>query len=698
MTVNAKIRTVDYNFMQNDVARVLGTGVSNFGYGQLVESSPVSLSSKITVNQISQLRNDIIQCYRHIFGTIPTELSAPQEGNLVTWTPLGAIISEYNIGEYNETDYNVVDLTSQVVSPFNQYPVFSSDIVANRFNSSPFLEDRLTLPTNATSTIWPGPFGEFWRTTIECRVTVSFASADDARFFFNTGGQIKFTSTRTGGADTDQNSIWSNFLQNTVGLQGFGGNFPTPGIGSLDGGNFYRLTNNFTSPYYNVNSTGAYSLNTFKLWARAIDAPNNDNSAGGATILEFLIEWVDDSVGTGGGPDQVDGAINLFVRETKVTAPPSGVFTVSSPSVSVGRIQPQQALPNSVYAVVPEVTEINEGQTIKFNIFTVNVPNNSPLYYSVFGGSGLSDDDFINPTGTFTVFGTLGSGLGIVDLQIKNDYENEGPEFFYLEIRAGSVSGSIIAVSRAVTINDTSRLFSFNVASSQNTTTSLRTLAVAAGWDQISRCEAIIDQDVFLSGSRNADYTRLDTPIRHGNVAGLLLSGSWPNGLILRNQGTISGGGGSGSNASTTILDGTPGGPGMTITSDFSVGVGKLVVINFGTIAGGGGGGGGGTIGGGGGGAPLGAGGAGGGSTATVTAGGAGGSGSPAQFGAGGGGGTPGVNGAPGQTRLSAVTQGTRTNGGRTGFSIVGFSRIDELTNFGGIIGDEQSLPGSPIS
>jgi hypothetical protein len=699
MTVNAKIRVIDYNFMQNEVARVLGTGVANFGYGQPVASSPVSLASKITVNEIAALRNDIILCYRHIFDTIPTELANPNVGELIKWTPIGTTTSEFDVSEFNEDEYNVVSPTSPDISPFNQFPEFASDIVNNRFSPSPFLEDRLSQPQNTTSTTWPGSFGEFWRTTIECRVTVSFPTADDARYFFNTGGQIKFSSTRTGGSDTDQNNIWSSFLQNTVGLQGFGGNFPTPGIGDMTGGNFYRLRNNFTAPYYDVPKEGLYSLNRFRLWARTIDAPNNDNSSGGATSLEFLIEWVDDSVGTGGGPDQVDGTISLFVRESKVTAPPTGIFTVQSPAVSIGRIQPQQVIPNSTYSIIPEVVAINEGDTIKFTVNTTNVPNNTALFYSVFGGPNITSNDFINPTGTFTIFGSLASGQGFVNLQIKNDYETEGPEFFYLEVRAGSTSGPIIATSQSVTINDTSKLFSFNITASRTTTTTLRSLAIASGWDQISRCEVIINQGVFLSGTRNSNYNRTDTPVKHGNVCGLLLSGTWPNGLIVRNQGTIAGAGGRGSNTSSTVITGQPGGPGLVVVQDFSVTTGQFILINFGTIAGGGGGGGGGNVGAGGGGAPFGAGGTGGnvGSSATVTSGGAGGSGSPAQFGAGGGGGAQSRNGAQGQTRLTNVTQESRNNGGLAGISIIGEGRIDILNNFGGIPNNIQALPASSI-
>jgi hypothetical protein len=700
MTVNARIRTVDYNFMQNEVARVLGNGVANFGYGQPLQSSQVSLSSRITVNEISALRNDIINCYRHIYGTVPVGLSNPQVGELIKWTPIGTLSSEYNVAEFNQDEFNVVSPTASDISPFNQFPIFASDIVNNRFSPSPFLEDNLAQPQNTRSTTWPGDFGPYWRTTIECRVLVSFPTANDARYFFNTGGQIKFSSTRTGGSSTDQNNIWSSFLQNTVGLQGFGGNFPSSGIGDLDGGNFYRLRNNFTSPYYNVTSSGAYSFNRFRLWARTIDAPNNDNSAGGATSIEFLIEWVDDSVGTGGGPDQVDGTINLFVRESKVTDPPTGIFTIQSPSVSMGRIQPQQVIPNSTYSVIPEVTAINEGQTVRFTVSTTNVPNNTALFYSVFGGPNITSNDFVNPTGTFTVFGSLASGQGFVDLQIRNDYDTEGSEFFYLEIRAGSITGPIIATSQSVTINDTAQLFSFNISASRTTTSTLRALAIAAGWDQVARCEAIVNQNVYLSGSRNISYNRTDTPVRHGNVCGLLISGVWPNGLILRNQGTIAGAGGAGGAASSTSIAGQPGGPGLVVVQDFSVTNGQFVLINFGTIAGGGGGGGGGSVGGGGGGAPFGAGGTGNpnaGSTATVAAGGSAGSGSPAEFGRGGGGGAQGRNGAEGQTKLTNVTQTGRNNGALAGFSIIGEGRIDVFNNFGGTPNDNLALPSNSV-
>lgn len=118
--------------------------------------------------------------------------------------------------------------------------------------------------------------------------------------------------------------------------------------------------------------------------------------------------------------------------------------------------------------------------------------------------------------------------------------------------------------------------FQFTISTNQ-TDANLRTLAVAAGWDQTKPVEATIASGVVISGTVQANST-----------AALTIDGSWPSGVTLINSGSIVGrGGNAGAGGSTTGFAGTAGGRALLASSAVSIN-------NLGTIAGGGGGGGGG--------------------------------------------------------------------------------------------------------
>jgi hypothetical protein len=122
--------------------------------------------------------------------------------------------------------------------------------------------------------------------------------------------------------------------------------------------------------------------------------------------------------------------------------------------------------------------------------------------------------------------------------------------------------------------------FSFTISSSVQQG-DLRTLALAAGWNGSSMLTATIGSGVYLW----SDST---------SIAGLTISGSFPGGVALVNNGYIMGKGGKGG---IPTAGGTNGGPGLSVA-----GVSVAITSSAGYIGGGGGGGGTGTMEGGGGG------------------------------------------------------------------------------------------------
>lgn len=201
-----------------------------------------------------------------------------------------------------------------------------------------------------------------------------------------------------------------------------------------------------------------------------------------------------------------------------------------------------------------------------------------------------------------------------------------------------------------------SNLFTFTISSNQ-LNADLRTLAVNAGWNQSAPVQATVAAGVYIYSTSTAS-------------AALVISGSWPGGVTLVNQGYIMGQGGGGANAPGTTA--ASGGPAI------SLGVSCTIDnTNASAYIGGGGGGGGASSLGGQTGGGAGGGGAGGG---------AGGSGyssgtNQSQYAPGGGGGGLGASGATGSQGGWGVQGGS---GGGAGGGGGGWQSGQNYNKFGG--------------
>jgi len=313
--IQKTIQVSDYNNIRNKVALVLGTGSIDYGYGQNVQSSEVSVESRVTVNDYANLRYDLINAWIHQFGSAPA-LFAATESDTVRANSLDA--------------------------PYTQYDSYADVLVANRFRVHS--SQAISVVKSNKSTTWPNvTYGSQWTSLVSSTVTVTFTTAAKARAFFNSGGEIRFTSSRTGGTTVgsiaSQNNAWTTLLT-SIGTVGFGGQKPNSGLEPNDGLNYYRLSN-VLQPWINISASTPYSANAFKISAKSVGVA--DNSSGTATSLEFLVEWVDGHLG-GSNPDGVDGTLNLAVAslESSGVLQPSGAgtFVVESPTITTTDLIP----------------------------------------------------------------------------------------------------------------------------------------------------------------------------------------------------------------------------------------------------------------------------------------------------------------------------------------------------------------------
>jgi len=289
----SQITASDFVTIQDKAQSLLGTGSTTRGYGQTVQSADVFAGNEITKAQWDLLRYDIVNIRLHQDGVLP---------NIVT----------VNVGD---------PIGYGAGSPNTNYDTLLETAVANRFQIA---QNQSVVANKGTATT-----SSSWSVSATMELTITFANSNDARYFFNSGGKVRITSTLTGGNGTAQVNAWTNFLT-SVGTQSFGA------ANVLS--NYYTLTNSYQTYYQNSLST-PYSANNINLSAKTNVA---DNSSGTATIL-YLKVTLNDAYVDPGSPapgDLVNGTLSLSIDELKATGTliPTGTFVITSPSYSLSSI------------------------------------------------------------------------------------------------------------------------------------------------------------------------------------------------------------------------------------------------------------------------------------------------------------------------------------------------------------------------
>jgi len=111
---------------------------------------------------------------------------------------------------------------------------------------------------------------------------------------------------------------------------------------------------------------------------------------------------------------------------------------------------------DSSTAISYEITApptVNEGANLAATVNTTGIPDNTTLFWTVLNGT-TSNADFTAVSGSVVI----ASNTSTFNIGIVADVTTEGSENFTIQLRTGSISGSVVATSDIVTINDTSTL------------------------------------------------------------------------------------------------------------------------------------------------------------------------------------------------------------------------------------------------
>ena len=124
----------------------------------------------------------------------------------------------------------------------------------------------------------------------------------------------------------------------------------------------------------------------------------------------------------------------------------SGTVVATSNAITINDTS-QTPGPTYSIATAGNVTSIDEGSSLTFNVTTTNVADATTLYYTL-----TNAGDFATSSGSFTITANAGS----FSVLPTADTTTEGAETFEAQIRTDSVGGTIVVTSSSITINDTS--------------------------------------------------------------------------------------------------------------------------------------------------------------------------------------------------------------------------------------------------
>lgn len=238
---------------QNTAGYLYGVGYGDRGYGQNV----VTLSPKVAGQTI-----DAADWYniRSILSTLSSH-----QGLLLTMPPVASSGTSIAYSQYYSTALSALD--------------------GNRFATNS--GGSMSLTSNALVQTRGSAWGGGGNTGISSASIATFASEDAARYFFNSGGEIRLSLSHPSGSAQDIN--WNSGLANigTIAFRAHGttrsGTYTTPySIG------YYELTTANQVILSGVVGTSVYSANTVTVYARA-NAITGANGAKGYQIIFTVV-------------------------------------------------------------------------------------------------------------------------------------------------------------------------------------------------------------------------------------------------------------------------------------------------------------------------------------------------------------------------------------------------------------------------
>jgi hypothetical protein len=310
-----KITATQYNNLVTDINNVLGPTTD--GYGQTLVSSNVSQYAKITAAQWALIKTDLLKISAHQ-GT--AENAGWTVGNTTTipTLPSVAVLSKITAADVNKFIYAI-----QVM-----------ELAANRYKVASGQFSENTLSSSQRTAFWGGSTN----TQVGHAITVTWTNTNEFRYFWNSGGRIRFRSTLTGTTGTTQDNAWVTIVD------------------SFSSGTTGGITNAVVTDYtataaLNAQGTGsslggldltaAYQQTYTKTFGSGTIYVNNDytiglavNNATTPTSLLIRILFRDDTKNTSTQWDRVTGTLTSIITAWQ---PTGANVSLTAPTVTLTR-------------------------------------------------------------------------------------------------------------------------------------------------------------------------------------------------------------------------------------------------------------------------------------------------------------------------------------------------------------------------
>ena len=305
------ITAAQYNDLQSRVSNIMSTGSGQSGYGQTLSSAQVSTGNTVTATHMDNLRVDINKAHNHQSGT------SSGIGNIAVGQIIGADASGTSVGSLTQT-----------TEGYNDYDAAVTAITNNKFliDSGEGTLESVTSSSRNTN----------WQVELQHVFTLDFTNANNARFFFNSGSDIRISLALTGQSGSKSNT-WSTLLTD-IGTVIFNHtNTTQSGSGGSSAGSrgWYDMTTSYQNIFtQDVGGTGVYEENNVEISARR-------NTA--SSTLTFRIRIIDADTGDqrpgylpGPGEDEtVNGTISSTIQSFRATGTNVEVDAPSAANVTL---------------------------------------------------------------------------------------------------------------------------------------------------------------------------------------------------------------------------------------------------------------------------------------------------------------------------------------------------------------------------
>lgn len=322
VSVGGNVEATEYNDYVARVNAILGIGTGKGGYGIAMANTGQAVvgTTNIAAVQWTGLRTDLNLIYSHQTN------SATSVGEIITGNIIGADVSNVGTGSTVLRD-NPTD-TFTVVNPdadkgVNDFSVLFAAIEANPetvFASHLVLESKITPATSGAS------YTSGWQ-SLTAEVNVSFAGGavcknnagasvtatgdDHRRHFFNTGGEIRFSTAGTNGSTT-KDSDWSTMLSNFGTITFKNSATTTTGTATVGAGfGSEDLTTSYQQIAIKFGSDSLYAENSIK-----VEAKHNNSG-----VITFKFSWTDADSGDPGTDETVNLDIDLTMSQVRCNGP-----------------------------------------------------------------------------------------------------------------------------------------------------------------------------------------------------------------------------------------------------------------------------------------------------------------------------------------------------------------------------------------